>query len=251
MRRIVFAIVLIGMAGAARGAAQTFEVAMLRLEDPHSTVDYNRPDAPNQNQKYPSNRMIEFHIMLKSLISQAWAVPYQNILDGPSWIDSQHYDLSAKVEGEVRLTKEQMRPMLRNLLEQRLHLAVHSEHRIVSGYALVVAKGGSKMKPNEGAPFAGTSGTFGFKFQNAPVAQLTGLIEHELKKPVADKTGLVGMYDFELRFSHENAPIDALYPDYGSIFTALPDQLGLRLAPQKLPVEYLIIDHVERAPNEN
>ena len=251
MRRIIFAIALIAMAGGAPGRAQSFEAAMLRMEDPHSTVDYNRPDAPNQGQKYPSKRMIEFHIMLKSLISQAWAIPYQNILDGPSWIDSQHYDLSAKVEGDARLTKEQMRPMLRNLLQKRLHLAVHAEHRIVPGYALVVAKGGSKMKPNEGAPFAGMSGAFGFKFQNAPVAQLAGLIEHELRKPVVDKTGLAGMYDFELRFSHENAPIDAAHPDYGTIFTALQDQLGLRLTSQRLPVDYLIIDHVERAPSEN
>jgi len=251
MRRIIFAIALIGISGVAPGRAQTFEAAMLRLEDPHSTVDYNRPDAPNQHQKYPGNRMIEFHIMLKSLISQAWAIPYQNIVDGPSWIDSQHYDLSAKVEGDARLTQAQMRPMLRNLLQQRLHLAVHIEHRIVPGYALVVAKGGSKLKPNEGAPFAGMSGAFGFKFQNAPVAQLAGSIGHELKKPVVDKTGLTGMYDFELRFSPENVPTDPSHPDYGTMFTALQNQLGLRLISQKLPMDYLIIDHVERTPNEN
>jgi uncharacterized protein (TIGR03435 family) len=136
-------------------------------------------------------------------------------------------------------------------MRQRLHLVVHTERRIVPGYALVAAKGGSKMKPNEGAPFAGMSGAFGFKFQNAPVAQLAGSIGHELRKPVVDKTGLAGMYDFELRFSHENVPVDALHPDYGSIFSALRDQLGLRLRSQKLPVDYLIIDHVERAPGEN
>jgi uncharacterized protein (TIGR03435 family) len=95
------------------------------------------------------------------------------------------------------------------------------------------------------------SGAFGFKFQNAPVAQLAGSIEHELKKPVVDKTGLAGMYDFELRFSRENVPIEASHPDYGSIFTALQDQLGVRLTPQEVPMDYLIIDHVERTPTEN
>jgi uncharacterized protein (TIGR03435 family) len=251
MPRTVFAIALIAMVGAVSNSAQTFEAATLRVEDPHSTVDYNRPDAPNQNQKYPSNRMIEFHIMLKSLISQAWAVPYQNILEGPSWIDSQHYDLSAKVEGDARLTKEQMRPMLRNLLKQRLHLAIHSEHRIVAGYALVVAKGGSKMKANSGAPFLGMSSGFEFRFQNVPVTMLTGAIEHELKKPVVDKTGLAGAYDFHLIFTRPDIPTDSPHPDYGSIFTALQDQLGLRLTPQKLPMDYLIINRVERAPDEN
>jgi len=113
--------------------AQSFEAAMFRLEDPHSTVDYNRPDAPNQHQTFPSNRLTMFHIMLKSLISEAWEVRYQYILGGPDWLNSQHYDLSAKLEGDARLTKEEMRPMLRNLLKERLHLAVHNERRIVPG----------------------------------------------------------------------------------------------------------------------
>lgn len=247
----VFAIALIAMAGASSCTAQTFEAAMFRLEDPHSTVDYNRPDAPSQGQKYPSNRVTEFHIMLKSLISDAWAVPYQNILNGPSWIDSQHYYLSAKVEGDARLTKVQMRPMLRNLLTQRLHLAVHSEHRIVPGYALVVAKGGSKMKPNSGAPFLGMDAGFELRFQNTAVATLTGAIEHQLKQPVVDKTGLGGTYDFHLIFTRPDVPTDVPHPDYGLIFTALQDQLGLRLTPQKVPVDYLIIDHVDRVPSEN
>src|SRR5438093_789778 len=72
----------------ARGP-QAFEVAMFRLEDPHSTVDYNRPDAPSQNQAFPSNRLTMFHTMLKSLIAEAWGVRYQYILGGPEWLNSQ------------------------------------------------------------------------------------------------------------------------------------------------------------------
>jgi uncharacterized protein (TIGR03435 family) len=230
---------------------QSFEAAMFRMEDLHSTVNYNRPDAPNQNQKYPSNRMVEFHIMLKSLMSQAWGVPYQNILGGPAWIDSQHYDLSAKVEGDARLTKEQMRPMLRNLLEQRLRLSVHAERRIVPGYALVVAKGGSKMKRNTGAPFAGMDTGFEFRFQKAPVSTLAGMIEYAVKKPVVDKTGLAGDYDFHLIFTRPDVATDVPHPNYGSIFTALQEQLGLRLTQWKVPGDYLVIEHVERAPSEN
>ncbi len=244
-----FVIFVLALAGIAR--AQSFEAAMLRLEDPHSTVNYNRPDSPNQSQKYPSNRLIEFHIMLKSLISQAWGIPYQNILAGPSWIDSQHYDLSAKVEGDARLTQEQMRPMLRNLLEQRLHLAAHREHRIVPGYALVVAKGGSKMKRTTGDPFSGGVLRNEFWFRNAPVEQLRVVIAYDVKKPVVDKTGLAGNYDFRLVFTRPDVPSDVERLEHESIFTALQEQLGLRLTPQKLPVDYLIIDHVERAPDEN
>jgi uncharacterized protein (TIGR03435 family) len=107
------------------------------------------------------------------------------------------------------------------------------------------------MKANSGAPFLWMDAGFEFRFQNAPVASLASAIEHQLKKPVVDKTGLAGTYDFHLIFTRPDVPTDSPHPDYGSIFTALQDQLGLRLTSQKLPVDYLIIDRVERAPDEN
>jgi uncharacterized protein (TIGR03435 family) len=247
MVKIFLAIALVAPAC----GAQTFEAAMFRLEDPHSTVDYNRPDAPNQNQTFPSNRRIMFHTMLKSLIADAWGVPYRNILGGPDWLNSQHYDLSAKVEGDARLTKEEMRPMLRNLLEERVHLAVHNERRIVAGYALVVANGGSRLKANAGAPYGGMSIGFEYRFQNAAVEQIANAAENTLKQPVVDRTGLTGKYDFDLIFTRDDSPNDAPHPDYGSIFVAIEKQLGLRLVPEKVPVDYLIIDHVERVPAAN
>jgi uncharacterized protein (TIGR03435 family) len=232
--------------------AQTFEAAMFRLENPHSTVDYNRPDAPNQNQTFPSNRLIMHHVLLKSLIANAWGVrSFQYILGGPDWLNSQHYDLSAKVEGNARLTKEEMRPMLKNLLKEHVHLAVHSERRIVPGYALVIAKGGSRLKPNTGAPFFGMFGGFEIKYQNASVEAIINAIESSLKQPVIDKTGMSGTYDFDLIFTRDDSPTDTPHPDYGSIFTAIEKQLGLKLIPEKIPVDYLIIDQVERVPTEN
>ena len=107
------------------------------------------------------------------------------------------------------------------------------------------------MKPNSGAPFLGMDAGFELRFQNTAVATLTGAIEHQLKQPVVDKTGLGGTYDFHLIFTRPDVPTDVPHPDYGLIFTALQDQLGLRLTPQKVPVDYLIIDHVDRVPSEN
>lgn len=249
MTRIVLLIGLITLTGIAH--AQSFEAAMFRLEDPHSTVDYNRPDAPNQSHTFPSNRFILYHTMLKSLIVDAYGVRYQNILGGPDWINSQHYDLSAKVEGDARLTKQQMQPMLRNLLKERVHLAVHNERRIVPGYELVIAKGGPKLKANTGAPFWGSDGGWEYKYQNASAENIASVAEHILKQPVVDKTGLTGKYDFDLIFTREDSLNDTPHPDYGSIFVAIEKQLGLRLIPQKIPVDYLIIDHVERVPTGN
>jgi uncharacterized protein (TIGR03435 family) len=249
MKRVCLAIALCAIASAA-SKAQSFEAAMFRLEDPNNKIDYNRPDAPNQNQKYPSNRLIEFHIMLKSLIAQAWDIRYQNILNGPAWIDSQHYDLSAKVEGDGLLTKVQMRPMVRSLLEERVHLAVHIENRIVPGYALVLAKGGSKLKPNTGAPFFGMFNNFQLKSQNSPAESIAQSIEFALKQPVVNETGLPGNYDYELKFAPDTADNPA-YSGFPTIFTAVEEQLGLKLEPRKVPRDYLIIDHVDRAPTEN
>ena len=257
MGRILFAIGLALSAGTAISTiGQTlrepsFEAAMLRLEDPHSTVDYNRPDAPNQSNTFPANRYTMFHTNLKSLIAFAYAVPYNTILGGPDWLGTQHYDVSAKVEGSARLTKKQMEPLLQNLLKERVRLAVHNEHRIVHGYALVIAKGGSKLKANTGAPFAGMSMGFELRFQNVSPEYVAARIADAVKQPVVDKTGLTGMYDFDLKFNREDSPNDAPHPDYGSIFSAIEEQLGLKLTPRQVPMDYLIVDHVEKIPTEN
>jgi uncharacterized protein (TIGR03435 family) len=232
---------------------QAFEAAVFRLEDPHQTVDYNRPYAPNQtlDSEFPTNRFTMFHTNLQSLIARAYGVPYGKIRGGPVWLSSQHYDLAAKVEGNARLTKKQMQLLLQNLLKERVHLAVHSERRVVPGYAMPIAKGGSKLKPNTGAPFAGTDAGFDLKFQDASPELIAGIIEHAVRQPVVDKTGLAGTYDFHLIFTRDDHPSDAPHQDFGDIFTAIQEQLGLKLVRQQVPVDYLVIDHVEKVPTEN
>lgn len=235
--------------------SQKFEAASVRLEDPndpHSSLEYtNAPQFRVVQTVFPSNRLTIRHTGLKSLICESFGVKCGNILGAPDWLDRQHYDLDAKVEGDARLTWEQMRPLLQNLLEERFHLKTHSERRIVPGYALVVAKGGSKLKANTGAPFFGMNAGFEFKFQNASVDSIAMAAENELKQPVIDKTGLEGKYDYDLIFTRDDSPTDFQHPDYGSIFVAIEKQLGLKLTPEKTPVDYLIIDHVEKVPTEN
>jgi uncharacterized protein (TIGR03435 family) len=144
-----------------------------------------------------------------------------------------------------------MQPLFQNLLKERLHLAAHIERRIVPGYALVIAKGGSKLKPNTGAPYTGMGMGFEYKFQNVSAEYLASLIDSTVNQPVVDKTGLPGMYDFDLKFNRDDHPEDPPHPDYGSIFSAVQEQLGLKLEKQQVPVDYLVIDHVERVPTAN
>jgi uncharacterized protein (TIGR03435 family) len=77
------------------------------------------------------------------------------------------------------------------------------------------------------------------------------MIQWAVNEPVVDKTGLAGTYDYDLKFAPEDAPIDSPNYKFGSIFSAIEEQLGLKLVRQRVPVDYLVIDHVERVPTEN
>lgn len=139
--------------------AQSFEVASVRLEDPHSSSEYtNDPGFRTVLTVFPSNRLTIRHTSLQVLISDAFGVDHKYILGGADWLDRQHYDLNAKVEGTTLLTREQMRPLLQSLLQERFHLQTHRERKIVPGYALVAAKDGPRLQPNQGAPFLGVEG---------------------------------------------------------------------------------------------
>jgi uncharacterized protein (TIGR03435 family) len=231
---------------------QTFEVASVRLEDP-SGKDTNSPNFQGSPTVFPSNVLVIRHTMLRSLICESYGIDCGYVVGGPDFIDRLHYDLNAKVEGDARLTQEQMQPLMQNLLEERFHLKVHRERKIVSGYALIVAKGGSKLQPNKGAPYGGFFGGSEFKFQNVSADYLAKCIGLELKQPVVDKTGIQGMFDVDPKFRPATGPYidDPRFSNLSDIFTAVQEQLGLKLVPQKVTIDTLVVDHVDRIPTEN
>jgi len=137
-----------------------------------------------------------------------------------------------------------MRAMLRSMLADRFHLQTHVEKRELPIYSLVVAKSGLKMKvaaPDEGS--GSSTGNTKMKFTNVPIEIIARTLSSQLDRVVLDETGLTGQYDGEMNFSPEGQP-DAEFP---SIFTALNEQLGLRLESKKAPVDVLVVDKVERA----
>jgi uncharacterized protein (TIGR03435 family) len=236
---------------------QAFEVASIRVVDPNSKVDHNDPaDASNQPQTFPSNRLTMPFVGMISLICAAYSeIECGHVVGAPPWThtNEMHYDISAKVEGNAMLTKDQMKPMLRTMLEERFHLKVHTEQRIVPGYALIIAKGGSKLQPHKGAPDGGSFGASNFRFQNVSAEYVGKLIGWELKQPVADKTGIQGMFDVVLKFRPPTGPYtdDPRFENLPTIFDAVQEQLGLKLLPEKVPGDYLVIDHVDKIPTEN
>jgi uncharacterized protein (TIGR03435 family) len=228
-----------------------FEAVSIHMADssPHSIEDLQKGIGLTSSIKFPTNRFYAHYTPLKFLISLAYGVDdWEYIQGGPNWLDSQLYDIEAKVDGNALLTLEQMRPLLQNLLEQRFHLTIHRGQKEVTGYALVVAKGGPRLQTSKGGeqPF-GYILPDGIQDQNAPIQSLAAMLTIPAGGPVVDKTGIVGKYDFKLKFATANHP-DSNLPD---LFTAVEEQLGLKLVPQKVPAETLVIDHADKIPTEN
>jgi uncharacterized protein (TIGR03435 family) len=165
----------------------------------------------------------------------------------PAWMDSTYYELSAKPEGDVGLSYDQLRPLMQELLQERFHLRYHLERKSAKGYALVVAAGGPKLAIAKGAEQHAYLLPDTFDVTSSPVSMLAGMLSHALGVPVEDETGLVGNFDFKLKY----APMEATDSTLPSLSTALGEQLGLKLVRQTVPVEMFVIDHVDRVPTED
>jgi uncharacterized protein (TIGR03435 family) len=197
----------------------------------------------------------------------------KKLLGVPDWCFQERYDVVAKIaEADVPTWKnmnfKQKSLAMRPMLEDRFKLKWHMETRMEPGYELVLSKSGSKLNqatPAEielraqdsrpgpgmfasGRPGMGITGLVG---KAARMDQLTyGLEEFLLRAPVVDKTGLTGMYDFTLNAAPVPAPTavdsDAPVNDAPPVFPAVQQQLGLQLVAAKVPVQYVVVDHIER-----
>jgi uncharacterized protein (TIGR03435 family) len=236
-------------------ARPAFEVASVKPGNPNNPrVSYGVD---------PGGRFTAINVTLKTLIGFAYDVgPHRTL--GPGWIDSQKYDIEAKPDAAFARNPDpgnslQLRLMLQSLLEERFRLTFHTETREEQVYTLAIAKGGIKLvEPTDAEvkdPKRGIMpGPGGVRGVAAPISNLTGLLSQQLGRLVIDRTGLTGKYDFELKWTpdtayHVESNNDGP-PDGPSLFTAVQEQLGLRLESAKAPVEFLAIDHVEK-PDAN
>jgi uncharacterized protein (TIGR03435 family) len=179
------------------------------------------------------------------------------ISGGPDWMDSdsERFDIVANAPGEGTPTGNDVRLMLQTLLTDRFQLKVHREMKERPVYALVVAKNGPKLKQSapdeESSMTVGGNRTFHVTMAKATMEQFAIQLSNSgLDRPVLDKTGLAGHYDITLNWTPEFAGPPALDSNGVNVFTAVQEQLGLKLEPQKAPVELLVIDHAEK-PSEN
>jgi uncharacterized protein (TIGR03435 family) len=197
----------------------------------------------------------------RTLIADAYGKDLPKVVGGPSWIDSEQYDVNATFGDSVRAKLAPLLPqdrmdqiflMLRTAMEQRFGLKVHSETREVPVYALVVAKGGPKFgpapRPANEAEAQGTGARYNghlWTVSREPMSFLALQLSRipDVGRSVVDQTGLKGDYRFNFDWSSKTDP-DV------SVFTAIGEQLGLALKPAKGPVDFLVIDDIQR-PSEN
>ncbi len=240
-------------AGFAQTPRLTFEVASIHPSEPGGRGGGIK--ALPGGQEYTSRG-----VPVKLIISLMFKVPMRQITGGPSWMDSQPWDIEAKADKSYNL--DDLHTMFQNLLFDEFKLKFHKEIKEGPVYALTIDKSGLKMKPNTTEqdfkiPIEGGRGkSVGTR---VPMEYLTWWLSQMLQadaRPVIDKTGLTGYWDFTLSFLPPLPPgvdLDKLPPemrDLPTIFEALKSEAGLRLDPQKGPVEYYVIDRLEK-PSSN
>ncbi len=190
----------------------------------------------------------------KNLIQVAYKAPEWQIVGGPKWFDSDLYDVSARLPAGS--TKDQVPAMLQSLLAERFHLVIRHESRQLRVYSLTVAKNGPKLKPadpgeqwNEGTMRGGIFRE-GLELHQLTMAGLAEVLANKTGRPVIDATHLEGPFDISLKWTPFDATGAPQSTDGPSIFTALEEQLGLKLVAGQEAVEVLKITHMER-PTEN
>ena len=188
---------------------------------------------------------------IKLLVRQAFRVQDSQIVGGPTWLDTDRYDIEAKTGSPEKVSRDQLGPLMQNLLAERFSLTFHRETREMSVLALVAAKGGPKLKPKAEGGASGMN-TSGGQRESHLVATavsmelLAGYVGNRLNRIVVDKTGLSDSYDFKLDWTPEESSDSRVPP----LITALREQLGLSLQSQKSPVPVLVIDRLSK-PSEN
>lgn len=221
----------------------TFEVATIKPAAPsldgHTHINYPIGD-----------RFSAANITLLALMQWAYNMPEKQILNGPSWLSSMRFDIQANsdlTDQAKHLTSQQdrdiKRQMLQALFADRFHLKLHQETRTLPAYDLVLAKGGSKLQPSQSNGKSVSVGRTYFHGEGLTTYLIAEQLSHIAGRVVVDKTNLSGRYDPKLQWTSDDAPTtDSSAP---SFFTAVQEQLGLKLEPAKEPVPILIIDHVD------
>jgi uncharacterized protein (TIGR03435 family) len=244
-------------AAMAADAPMTFDVASIKLSN---------PGAQGKLFTMKGRQVLTINTTAVDLITFAYGVHARQLVGVQPWMTSEHYDVSATPTATGVPNERQLRAMIQSLLADRFKLAFHRETRDLPAYAISVAPGGPKNLTRntnnpDGLPGMIFRGLGNLPVSNATFSEFANVMQTAvLDRPVVDRTGLPGRYDFTLTWTADDSQFaqrgvrvpppsgDANAPP--GLFTAIQEQLGLRLEPTNAPVDALIIDRVEK-PSEN
>jgi uncharacterized protein (TIGR03435 family) len=229
---------------AAQAPKPAFEVATVRVApadaDPQ-TGSWSRPGIA---------RFTAAHVSLMRLMQLAYGIDDSQIANKRGWMESNLYDVDAKPQEGVAMTREELKPCLQALLKERFHLATHMETRFGRGYALLVAPSGPHLKSASAGHFAGERHPVSaghLHVYSCSMQQLAQYLTPATGFPVVNQTGLAGSYDIDFVYN----PDPEAESDLPPLDLVLKQAAGLKLKPQKVPVVMLVIDSVEKVPVAN
>jgi len=204
---------------------------------------------------------------LADMIAFAYNVHKKQLVNGPGWMDNDRFDIDGVPDKEGVPNDKQLRKMMQKLLADRFKLTFHQEKRDLSAYVLTVGKGGQKLKPTQlNGPLPGFGmrpgpGGLMLNVRNSTMSDFTSFLQMlVLDRPVVDRTGITGRFDFECKFTPDDSQFNGHPPPLPkqaedaetspNLFEALLQQDGLKLDAQKTAVDVIAIDHVEK-PSAN
>jgi len=235
------------LAPMARDADPSFEVATIKPAD---------PDDRNQGFRLNGHRISIESNTLTSILCFAYSIQKTQIINAPQWFNEQTWNIDGVPDVEGKPSWRQYKKMLQKLLATRFGLVMHPDKRELSVYALTVAKNGPKLEKTKSDPDAlsdssghGVGPAQYMKFTNNSMTEFAKVMELMVDKPVVDQTNLTGNYDFALTWTPDSlraTPTDAA----PGLFTAVQEQLGLKLEATRAPTDVFVIDAATR-PTQN
>jgi len=218
---------------------QQFEVASVKP----SSADQGSPSGIRTG----NGRLDAHNVTLKRCIIGAYSVGPHQIFGGPDWLDTDRFEILAKTEQPINDDAALM-VILQGLLVERFKLALHRETRTIQALVLEVAKSGPKFEKTQAAEATTNTSSnktgISIAARGADMDAFARILARNTDLPVVNQTGLEGIFNLNLQWTRDSANAGP------SIFTALQEQLGLRLRSQKAPVEIIVIEHAEK-PSEN
>ena len=217
------------------------------------TVRPGNPDGKNSGFHLNGRQVFMERRTVESMLLFGYGVHKKQILNAPGWIESEVWDVKGVPDVPGQPSLKQFETLTRKALVERFGLVTHIEKRDMEVYALRVAKGGPKMTPSAGDPNGlpnendrENGGQITVQMENAAAGELALLLKFMMDRPVVDQTGLGGRYDFLLKWTSDESKVPADGSAPPTIFTAIQEQLGLKLEAVKAQTDVMVVDKVER-----